>query len=57
MNFLCITGKSGRGAALCLDYLLNNSNRSFSEKLFRPHARISEGNILQKYANAVMDTK
>lgn len=55
-DFLCITGKSGRGAALCLDYLLNNSNRLFSEKLFRPHARISEGNILQKYANAVMDT-
>ncbi|WGL60605.1 AIR synthase related protein [Pigmentibacter sp. JX0631] len=58
-DFLCITGKSGRGPALCIDFLMNqnrNSQRYFSENLYRPMARIAEGILLQKYANAIIDT-
>nr|BFD31456.1 hypothetical protein GTC16762_10740 [Pigmentibacter ruber] len=58
-DFLCITGKSGRGPALCIDFLLNQKsicNRLFSENLFRPIARITEGVQLQKFAHAVIDT-
>lgn len=55
-DYLCITGKSGRGPALCLNYLMERNSEIFPEELFRPNARIAEGIKLQKIANSVMDT-
>ncbi len=51
-----ITGGAGSGNALGLVRAQKLSEDCFSEKRYRPTARIAEGQILRKYASCCMDT-
>lgn len=55
-DYVCVTGKTGRGPALAFRYLKNEPPMAFEEIHFRPRARIEEGKHLQGIATAMIDS-
>lgn len=51
-----ITGEVGMGNALGLVRLTKTSDSCFPEELYRPTARLKEGQILRRHAGCCMDT-